>query len=64
MNEEVEFTVNAKNVDIDPNGDYVTVTITGVPIDELISELSPSDILACLDKSDVMEYYKDDPEEA
>lgn len=60
--EEVEFTVNAKNIDADPNGDVMTVTLTGVVIGELIAELTPSDILQCMDKSEVMEYYRDDPD--
>jgi hypothetical protein len=63
MDEEVEITVNAKNVDVDPNGDCMTVTLTGVPVSEIVAELTPSDILACLDKSDVMEYYKDDSDQ-
>lgn len=61
--DDVSFTVNATNVDVDPNGATMTVSLEGVDIKELISELQVSDVLGCLDKSDVMEYYKDDPDE-
>lgn len=59
----VDITVDAKNADIDPNGDTVTVTLTDVSVQEIVAELNPSDILEHLDKAEVMEYYKDDPDE-
>lgn len=44
------------------NGNGFLVDLENVDVAEFIGQLDPADVLECLDKSDVMEYFKDDNE--